>query len=451
MPTLRLLVLFALAATAAAAQPLAFGSADDPFEAGSGFRPVDGLRLAAAAGPAYLPDDWRAAVRLEADGSAGRFSFGVGQAVHSGDGGLYGPEFDETVDLARVVRYLRWNAVPGSRSYARLGPTERVTLGSGALVRGYRTTTAYDDRRLGAEGAIAGRLGRVAAFAGDVLRTDGVVGAEARLQTGADLGPLADIALVIAGVHDLSRPAATGDSSLTGVEVTLRGTYSGFGPVAVRPFATHARYLGQGSTLGGGLEVGSSNIGDAARASARVGVFASTADFVPGHVGPFYAVSNAEARIVDDGSFFDDARASELAGTPLDSLAAGVDVVLDLRLVAFGRLEISQHFRRHIGDETASAYSLRLAGRLAGGARLEFALDRQDFRGVLDLIQDLGAVNSLVLDLEYPVGRRGVLLLRSRYGYRRLTGADGEAFADGPPRYLVERRFEPLVGVRVGL
>ncbi|WP_412067482.1 hypothetical protein [Rubrivirga sp. IMCC43871] len=451
MPTLRLLALLALAAPAAVAQPLAFGSADDPFEAGSGFRPVDGIRLAVAAGPAYLPDSWRAAARLDVDGSVGRFSFGAGQAVHSGDGGLYGPEFDETTDLARVIRYVRWNAVPGSRSYARLGPAERVTLGSGALVRGYRTTTAFDERRLGAEGAVAGRFGRVAAFAGDVLRTDGVVGAEARLQTGARVGPLADLALTVAGVHDLGRPSATGDSSLTGVEVTVRGTYSGFGPVAVRPFATHARYLGQGSTLGGGLEVGSSNIGDAARATARLALFASTADFVPGHVGPFYAVSNVGARIVDDGSFFDDARVSELAGTPLDSLAAGVDLVLDLRLVAFGRLEVSQHFRRHIGDETASAYGLRLAGRLAGGTRIEFALDRQDFRGVLDLIQDLGAVNSLLLDIEYPVGRRGVILVRSRYGYRRLTEADGDAFADGPPRFLVERRFEPLVGIRVGI
>ena len=445
---MRPLLIALLAAASASAQPLAFGSADDPFELGSELRPEDQAVGAVYVGPAYLPDEWRAAARAEVEAVRGRFSLGVGTTVHSGDSGLYGPEDDEPYDVLRAVRYVRFNPAPGSRTYVRLGPTERVTLGAGALVRGYRTTAAWDERTVGAEGAVEAGAVRVAGFVDDVVQLDGVVGAEVRLATRAGVGPLRQLAVTLAGVHDLGRSGLSGDSSLTGVEVTLRATTSGGGPVAVRPFATAARYLGRGGAVGGGVEAGASNLGDVLRLRGRLGVFASSARFVPGHVGPFYAVSNGRERIVSDEAFFDPARADELAGTPLDSLSAGVDVVLDLRLIAFGRLEVSQYFRRHIGDERASGYSLRLAGRLPGRGRVEFALERQDFRGFFDLIQDLGAVNSLVLDVQLPVGRRGVAFVRSRYGYRRLTEADG--YPDGPERFLVERRFEPLVGVRIG-
>ena len=437
-------------AGAAAAQPLAFGSSDDPLEWGSALRPADRARVGVLAGPAYLPASWRAAASVDLDASVGRLSVGLGQTVHSGAGGLYGPEADEPYDLARAVRYVRWNATTGDRTYARLGPTDRVTLGVGALVRRYRTTTAWDERTLGAEAAVETRGLRAAGFVDDVLRLDGVVGGEVGVRSGLGLGPVRALALTVGAVHDLGRSGLDGDSSLTGVEVTLKGDYTGLGPIVVRPFLTHARYLGQGGTVGGGAEVGASNIGDAARARFRAGVFVSSAGFVPGHVGPFYAISNGDERIVDDRTFYDAATPDQLAGTPLDSLSAGVDVMLDGRIVAFGRAEVSAHFRRHVGDERASGFGVRLAGRLPGDGRVEFGLERQDFRGVFDLVQDLGAVNALVLDIRVPVGGRGLVFVRSRYGYRRLTEADGPAYADGPGRFLVERRFEPLVGLRVG-
>ena len=449
-PSSALLVLSIAAAVAPSAQPVAFGSADDLAELGSGTRAGDQASAAVYLGPAYLPDTWRAAARVEAQALRGRWSAGLGRTVHSGAGGLYGPEADEWYDLARVVRYVRYNATAGSRTYARLGPTERVSLGAGALVRQFRTTTAWDERTVGLEAAAEGRTVRAAGFAGDVLRLDGVVGGEVTVQTGAGLGPVRGLGLTLAAVHDLDRPGLSGDSSLTGVEVTVRGDLRGAGPLSLRPFATHARYLGRGSTLGGGLEVGSENLADALRARASLAVFASTSGFVPGHVGPFYAVNNGRERIVDDRSFFADGE-PQLAGTPLDSLSAGVDVVLDVRLLAFGRVEVSQYLRRHVGDERASGYGLRLAGRLPGDGRVEFAVERQDFRGVLDLFRDLGQLNALVLDVQLPVGRTGAVFVRSRYGYRRLTRDDGPAYADGPARYLVERRFEPLVGLRVSM
>lgn len=428
-------------------QPLAFGSSDDVLELGSSIRPEERFRAAGYLGPAYLPDTWRGAGRLEVEALAGRLSIGLGGTVHSGDNGLYAPEGDELYDLARLVRYVRLNSTAADRAYLRLGPTERVTLASGALARGYRTTSAWDERSIGLEGALeAGRF-RVAGFADDVLRLDGVVGGELEVDLDATVGPVRGIGVTVAGVHDLGRTGITGDSSLTGVEVVARGTLPGIGPLDLEPYATHARYLGQGSTLGGGVRIGSENVGDVFRGSVGAGVFASTPGFVPGHVGPFYSISNATERIVDDRGFFESPRRIELAGTPLDSVRSALDLVLDVQILAFGRFELSQHYRRHIGEKTASAFAFRAAGRLPGQGRIEFALERQDFRGFFDLIQDLGQLNTLVLDVQVPVGRRGVVFVRSRYGYRRLTDADG---LEDDDRFLVERRFEPLIGVRLG-
>ena len=216
-------LLAALAAVAVTAQPLAFGSSDDPLELGSGFRPADQIHAAAYVGPAYLPDAWRGAARAEVEALRGRLSVGLGATLHSGQGGLYGPEDDELYDLARVVRYVRWNPTALSRTYARLGPTERVSLGVGALARRYRTTTAWDERRIGAEFAVEGQAVRAAGFVDDVLRLDGVVGGEVGVTTAMRLGPVEGVGITVGGVHDLGQPGLTGDSSLTGVEVTVRG------------------------------------------------------------------------------------------------------------------------------------------------------------------------------------------------------------------------------------
>lgn len=430
------------------AQPVAFGSADDPLELGSGGRWRPALSASVLAGPAYLPDTWRAGVRAEFDAQRGPWSLSLAQTVHPGAGGLYNPEADELYDALRAVRYVRYNPRGADGLYARLGPIQRMTLGSGALVRQYRTTTAWDERLVGVEAALTGRRMRVGAFADDVLLS-GVVGGEVAVDLPGQIGPVRDLRLVAAGVHDLGAPGVTGDSSLTGVEVTLKGLWARNSPLPAVPFVTHARYLGHGSTLGAGLTVGATNFADALRATGRVGVFASTPEFVPGHVGPFYRLSNSVDRIIDDGSFFDADPRIEEVGTPLDSLRGGLDLVLDLRLVAFGRFEASQFVRRHLGPDRVSAYSLRLAGRLPGGGHLEFALERQGYRGVLDLLRSLGDENALLLDVAFPVGRRGRVFIRSRYGYRQLTEDDGVAFAgEDRESYLVERRFEPLVGFR---
>lgn len=434
-----------LAPLAAGAQPATFGSADDLFERGSGRPEREGTAVGLFGGAAYLPDTWRGAVRGEIEGTRGPVSAAASATLHLTAGGLYGPEADELYDVLRAVDYVRLDRAPGQPVYARLGPTQHATLGVGALARQYRTTTAWDERTLGVEAAVQTGRFSVAAFADDV-RLGGVVGGEVEVRTMLAFGPLGGLRVAVGAVHDLGLPAR-GDSALTGVEATLRGDVAGGrfaadAPFGVSPFVTAARYLGKGGTLGAGADVDVFRFSEALRARVRAAVFVSSAGFVPGHVGPFYAVSNADERVVSGLGGADDG----LVGTPLDSLRAGVDVVLDVRFLAFGRFEVGQHVRRHVGTSRASAYSLRLAARLPRRARAELAVERQGFRGLWSFLGGLGDENALVLDVSAPVGRTAQAFVRSRYGFRRLDDA-----VAGPGRFLVERRFEPLVGVRVGL
>ena len=433
-------------AVAPAAQPVAFGSADDLFERGSGGDQLDGAALSVWGGPAYL-DAWRGGLGLRLDAERRLLSLGIETTLHPAAGGLYDPELDEPYDLARALRYARLNPTAQQRVYARLGPAERVTLGEGSLVRGFSATAAPDEATVGVEAAAEIGAVQVAAFASDV-RLRGVVGAELTGRTRLRLGPLGELGVGAALVHDLDG-TLSGDSSLTGIEVSLRGELVNDPAFSVGPYAHASALLGRGGAVGGGLEARAPNLGNAARARARVGVVVHGAGFQTGAVGPLYAVQNDRARIVEADSYYD-GDGVRLSGTPLDSMRAGVDIVIDLRVLAFGRAELMQHLRRHIGPDRGSAYGARLALRGPGDSRLELGVERQGFRGVFALFGSLGEENRLTLDLEAPVGPARVFV-RSRYGYRLLR--DDRPLFDGAPtvgenRYLVERRFEPFIGVR---
>ena len=447
MRPLALLLLAAMSAPLAA-QPLRFGSADALDELGSGRPARDVVEVSGAVGAAYLPAAWRGAVQGRLEASAGRVSLGLGQTVHPAAGGLYDPEADELYDVARALRYLRLNATPQSRVYARLGPPEHLTLGAGALARGYRTTTAWDARTVGLEAAAERGRFVVGGFADDV-RLNGVVGGQVEVETGSSVGPLVNARVGIAGLHDLGLAQFTGDSSLTGVEAWASAEWVGDETFSVSPFVSTARYLGRGGTLGAGIEAGAYNLSNAFRANVQVALYASGAGFALGHVGPFYAVSNARERIVDADSFYDDDPALTLVGTPLDSVQAGVDFVTSGRVLAFGRFEVAGHVRRHVGADRLSAFGVRLGARLPRGGAVAFELERQGFRSLLSLLGDLGEENALRLDLRVPLAEPVVLVVQSRYGYRALTPSELGPEGISERRFLIERRFEPMVGLRI--
>lgn len=405
----------------------------------------DQLFFGGFAGLGYLPDQWRGALHFEADVQRGRFSVGLGQTLHPNFKGLYDPEANDLGDIARLIRYARINSTRDSRLYARLGPLQNVTLGSGSLVRRYRTTAAWDERRIGVEAA-AEEEGFSAAGFVDNLRLDAVAGVEAELSTGLDVGPFSDVRIGASMVRDLG---LRGDSSLTGIEARMRGSLIADGTFDVLPFVSFARLLDRGSSLGVGVDVEAPNISNAFRASAQAALFVSSSRFGTGHIGPFYAIDNQDEHIANATSFYEEPRQLARVGTPLDSMNSGADLVLDIRFVAFETYEVSQYVRRHFGGDKTSAYGLRLAARLRNGVRAEFALERQGFRGFLSLLRDLGEENQLILDVSAPI-RPGIwFLVQSRYGYRALR--DEERAGSPGNWFLVERRFQPMIGIRATL
>lgn len=323
-----------------------------------------------------------------------------------------------------------------------------MTLGTGALARGYSTTSAWDERALGVEAAIEQGPATAGVFTDDV-RLNGVIGGQVEAQTGINLGRLRGLRVGVAGVHDLGLPQAQGDSSLTGLEAWVSAEWIGDETFSVSPFVTTASYLGRGRTVGVGVDAGAYNLSNAFRAALQVAVYASGSGFAPGHVGPFYAVSNSRERIVTTDSFYDEDPGLDLAGTPLDSVRSGVDIVANLRLLAFGRFEIAQYVRRHIGEDRLSAYGLRLGAELPGDAEIAFDVERQGFRGLLNLFGNLGEENALRLDVRVPLASPFVLLVQSRYGYRTLSVDEVGQEALPDRRFLIERRFEPMVGLQI--
>ncbi len=107
--------------------------------------------------------------------------------------------------------------------------------------------------------------------------------------------------------------------------------------------------------------------------------------------------------------------------------------------------ELVHYLRRdYAGDN--GAFGLRVALSPDRGRRLRFVFDiqRQGLTGLTDLFSDVVDEAILTFRLDYSFAPPFRMFVRSRYGYRRV-----DDLPDGTARYLVERRFEPMVGVLI--
>jgi hypothetical protein len=320
-----------------------------------------------------------------------------------------------------------------------------MTLGHGQLVRGYRSNTVWDERTVGAEIAVSSLGVTAGAFTGDV-RLNGVVGGYADVQPvpGAASPVLRSFYLHLGGVHDHALP---NDTAPTAFEVEAGLELFRLAEFALVPFASYAEYLNYGRSFGAGADIRSSPRIDVARARFRAGLFVSEDGFVPGYVGAFYQASNLQARIVTAESYFEGDGSLEFAGFPLGEIEGGVDFLTEAEIAAFRAFTFAYHFRRHYGEQRLSDFSLRFAFRPVSldGLRLAFELERQGLGSFFSLFStDLRDQNTLVFDIDYPFSDFLHVSIRSRYGYRRLPDT-----AEGDERYLVQRRFEPMGGLRL--
>ncbi len=447
MPRLLLLLLWLTAAASAqpaALPPFDFGAADDPAEAPRrDLRPA-AARLAAFGGPSYIGVAWRGGLGLEADLAAGPLSLGLGGRLHLGGDGFYDEDTDETYDLVRLVRYARLDPTPRLPLYARAGPLEHLTLGTGDLVRAFQTTSAWDERTVGAEAAARLPFVRLLGFADDV-RLGGLAGG--RLEVAPferALSPtLQAFEVGATAVTDLGLPA---DSAVTALGLDARFALWRIGDFALSPYASYARFTAFGDGFGGGLELASRDLAGFGRLGATVGFFQSGQGFIPGYFNAFYPVSNREARIWDADAFYAGQGFQAADSVSLPEAAGGFSLSFALRALVFNAFELAAYARRDYSGDALSEGSLRLVLAPGGGDpfRFVFEVQRQRRASFWGLFGDLKDQNVLVFHLDYALTGPAWLTIRSRYGYeRRADGPGGQA------RYLVERRFEPFVGVRV--
>ncbi|MEP0545960.1 MAG: hypothetical protein ABJF88_03445 [Rhodothermales bacterium] len=448
MPRLSALLLLALLSTPASAQsvgasPFAFGSADNPTEVITRTARGTALRVDAFGGPSYIGVRWRTGFGIDADAASGPLSLGLSGRLRIGDSGLYDDDVDETYDLLRVLRYARFEPATGVPVYARVGPIANTTLGTGHLVHSFQTTTAWDERTVGAEVGVQLPAVRLVGFADDV-RLGGVVGGRATVAPfGGSLRPrLRSLEVGATAVTDLGLPA---ELATTALSLDARFDYLRVGDFALSPFVSYARFLEYGDSFGAGAEFASTELIGLGRVRATLGVFRSGSEFVPGYFNAFYSVSNPEARIWNADAFYRDV-ADETVGTPLAEAQGGTSVYFGLRALVFRAFELATYVRRDYSDDPLSEAGLRLVVSPNGGdpLRLVFDVQRQGRTSFGSLFGDFRDQNTLTFHLDYAVTGPAWIFIRSRYGFTRV--ADGP---DGTERYLVERRFEPFVGVRL--
>jgi hypothetical protein len=426
------------------AQTIDFGSADDPREVLQHvwWRRENAVHV--MGGASLIGPQWRAATNVGLSFIGRSFTGQLDGTFRLGVLGEYGADVDETYDVLRLVDFIRYNPPLTSSVHLRLGPIERVQLGTGHLVNLFNSNTAWDDRTVGVELGAEGPLLSLRMFTDNVL-LDGMTAGRIGIR------PVHSTADARARSLEVGFSYATdlatwrgGHERLSAYNVDLSFAAARSGEVRFTPFASFAWYDHYGSGLGLGADLESPRFLDLARFRLRMSLFYNGSEFIPGYIGSFYTVNNQRARIVNSVDYLERDRTIDPVGSLLEHGVGGSDLVTEFRLLLFERFEFWYFFRRHYGDLPLSEYHLRLFMNAAERFRVDLGLDRGGLTGFFSLFRKLNDQTALVFNVDYHVGGNLWVFLRSRYTFERVFESE-----TGVVYYLVQRRFEPLGGLKL--
>lgn len=432
-----------LASGRSAAQPVDFGSADDPREQLQAVWWRYQHSLDVRTGLSLIANHWRAGVGASADVVTPSLTARLSGSVRGGIYGRYGPDADEAYDLVRLIEFVRYKPSPRSKWYLRGGRIGRMRLGTGHVVNFFNSDVAWDERTVGVEGIYSGRIMDVAGFTDNVL-VDGVTGGRVALRPlfwGEDVRTQS-LTLGLNYVTDLK---ARTDSTLgvTAYNVDMSFNALTSGEIRLAPFASYAWYPQYGSGIAFGADVKAENFIDLARFRLRLALYYNGREFIPGYVGSFYQVSNPTARILDAQKYLEGNPEIDFEGVELEDAGGGNDFETELRLLIFDRFELWYSFRRHYGSQSLSEYHLRLFFHQPGRLRVNVGMDRGGLLGFFSLFNDLGDQTALVFGTEYRLTGPFWVSIHALYTFEHVGVGD-----EGKERYLVQRRFEPFTGIR---
>ena len=430
----------------ALAQPVDFGSSDDPRERFQQvwWRYQSSLDL--TGGLSLISDHWRAGLNSNLNFASRPVTARLSGTVRGGIYGRYDPDTDELYDLLRVVEFARLNTVPRSPLYLRAGHIDRMRLGTGHLVNFYNSNVAWDTRTVGAEGMLSGGFADLAGFTDNVL-LNGVVGGRAAVRpfSGSRNARLRSVELGFNYVTDLETRSAD-TLGVTGYNVDLKAHAVTSGEIRFVPFVSYAWYPEFGRGIGFGASVESDNFIELARFRLRMALYYNGRQFLPGYVGSFYQVSNPKERIMNADRYLTSKEDVAYEGVQLSDALGGNDLETELRILIFERFEFWYYFRRHYGTQNLGEYHLRLFFNQPNRLRLNIGMDRGGLKSFFGLFSDLTDQSALVFGIDYRMFGPFWAMIHSRYTFEEA----GES-PDGTERFLVQRRFEPFTGIRLDL
>ncbi|GAB5519290.1 MAG: hypothetical protein RhofKO_15410 [Rhodothermales bacterium] len=439
-----LLVVFLITPGGVLAQTSSFGSLDDPREQAETAWWRRENRLDVMGGLSLIGPQWRGATAIRASLVGPRLALQLNGTLRGGIYGDYRNDRDELYDALRLLEFVRYTPVrkrPGYNQYLRVGAIRNARLGTGHLVDFFSTMTAWDARTIGVEGFYQTPSFNLAVFSDDVLM-DGLVGGRLglhpfRSQRGTRLRTL-ELGLSLVTDQRIDQ------ETFTGYNVDLSVDAFRTDPLAFTPFMSAAWYENQGHSFGLGAHVGTMPGGDFGSFQFTLAAFFNSNHFKPGYIGTFYGISNERARVLNAERFDPDRGTEQYADLPLSRLGSDLSIWTELRVLIYEQVEVLYAFRREYASTNLSTMHVRLFFETPGGTRLDLGLDRGDLGGFLTSFNDLGDLTALVLNAEAQVRYPFWIFVQSRYTFEQRDDA-----TDGTQRFLVQRRFEPMAGLRL--
>jgi len=385
-------------------------------------------------GLSLIGPQWRAAANIRMAMVTRPITFRLDGTLRAGPTGTYSRDTDELYDLLRLLSFARYNAPQTVPLYLRAGPLDGMRLGIGHVVNYYGTAVAWDERTIGAEFHYGGHKLSIGGFTGDV-RLEGVTGGRvaARPLALATALPLRTVRFGFNYVTDLAP-----NTSLEAYSADLQFDLFTTGDMHFAPYVSYAWYPEFGDGLAFGADLYAVNFLDRVTASLRIGAFYNSQQFIPGYVGALYAVHNLRARTRRSSG-------DELAGVSLEKSRGASDLVTELHIEVPPGFSLRYYYRRHFGGQPLNEYHLRLFVRSGQRLRLEVGADKMGATGFLGIFGAFGDQSALVFGADYRIIGAFRLSVQAKYGFEMIEQEEGAA------RYLVQRRFEPLLGLRVQL
>lgn len=418
----------------AAAQPFPFGSYGDLSERLQSERWHRDRQVFALGGLSLIGAQWRVATEARLELITRPLSARFAGTFRAGPLGYYAPDIDEPYDVLRLVEFVRYNAPVDGPLHLRAGFLDGIRLGIGHIVNFYSSAVAWDERTVGAEFSYGGRWFTVEGFTADVL-LGGVTGGRVAVHPDFLAKGLSArrTRLGFSAVSDRARPRRI-DAYSADAQIELFAT----GDVHFVPYVSYAWYPRFGDGLAFGADVESYDFLNLLSFRLRIGAFYNSRQFIPGYVGALYSVHNRYARIVR-------ASGEGVAGVSLGESRGASDLVTEFRLEVPPGFSMWYYFRRHFGGQRLSEFHFRLFVLSARRLRFGVGIDKLGAAGFLGIFDDFGDLSALEFQTDYRIVRALYVSLSARYSFERVGSVTDEA-----PRFLVQRRFEPLAGFRLG-